>query len=88
MLGVLPRVLLVPCWEMMGCSFCCHCGNILLVCFLTRQERESIVSMGLDMIDWSLETGWDSEFGGIYYFLDADGHSPEQLVRGGGVAGV
>ena len=36
--------------------------------------------MGLTMIRWSLDLGWDKEHGGIYYFLDADGHSPPQLV--------
>eukprot|EP00051_Salpingoeca_urceolata_P001249 m.39564 g.39564 ORF g.39564 m.39564 type:complete len:1241 (+) comp11285_c0_seq1:36-3758(+) len=38
-----------------------------------------LTQMGLKMIDWSLETGWDKKHGGIYYFLDIDGHSPEQL---------
>lgn len=31
------------------------------------------------MIDWALETGWDDKMGGIFYFLDRAGHSPEQL---------
>ncbi len=36
--------------------------------------------MALDMIRWSLDIGWDPEHGGIFYFLDRLGHSPEQLV--------
>ncbi len=32
-----------------------------------------------DMIRWSHDGGWDAEHGGLYYFLDADGHSPTQL---------
>ena len=32
------------------------------------------------MIKWSLEIGWDEQYGGIFYFLDRLGHSPEQLV--------
>jgi N-acylglucosamine 2-epimerase len=27
----------------------------------------------------TLEFGWDGEYGGIYYFLDAEGHPPQQL---------
>ena len=26
-----------------------------------------------------LDAGWDKKFGGIFYFLDADGHDPIQL---------
>jgi N-acylglucosamine 2-epimerase len=33
----------------------------------------------LDVIEGSLETGWDAEHGGLYYFLDADGRPPLQL---------
>lgn len=32
-----------------------------------------------DMVRWSLEKGWDSEHGGIFYFLDSEGFSPTQL---------
>jgi hypothetical protein len=45
------------------------------------QEKEALVPMALSMIEWSYDAGWDDEFGGIYYFLDCNGHSPEQLVR-------
>jgi N-acylglucosamine 2-epimerase len=33
----------------------------------------------LDVIEGSLETGWDAEHGGLYYFLDAEGRPPLQL---------
>jgi N-acylglucosamine 2-epimerase len=33
----------------------------------------------LEMIDWSFELGWDKDHGGIFYFLDSDGHSPVPL---------
>ncbi len=33
----------------------------------------------LDVIEGSLETGWDHEHGGLYYFLDAHGLPPLQL---------
>ncbi len=41
------------------------------------------MDLGLQMIDMSLETGWDRDHSGIFYFLDRRGHSPEQLVRPG-----
>lgn len=43
-----------------------------------RGDRRA-VEAGLNMIDWMFEKGWDSEYGGIYYFLDAGGFSPAQL---------
>ena len=32
-----------------------------------------------DFIMSPLDTGWDKEYGGIFYFLDVDGHDPTQL---------
>lgn len=34
-----------------------------------KQDKE-IEKTGLQIIDWSLEKGWDKKYGGIYYFLD------------------
>jgi N-acylglucosamine 2-epimerase len=36
---------------------------------------EKAVQIVLNILDFS----WDQEFGGIYYFMDADGHPPQQL---------
>ena len=33
----------------------------------------------LNILDWSLNIGWDKEYGGIYYFRDAFGRPCEQL---------
>jgi len=30
-------------------------------------------------LEGALESGWDTDFGGLYYFLDVEGHSPLQL---------
>eukprot|EP00049_Salpingoeca_infusionum_P016280 m.330893 g.330893 ORF g.330893 m.330893 type:complete len:436 (-) comp16050_c2_seq2:121-1428(-) len=43
------------------------------------EGQQDLIELGLKMIDWSLETGWDETHGGIFYFLDAEAHSPEQL---------
>ena len=45
---------------------------------LFRKDNE-IIKKALDILDWSLERGWDKEYGGILYFVDLDGKSPEQL---------
>ena len=51
--------------------------------FLLRYARkigdEGLQRLALQMIDWSFDFGWDHEFGGLYYFLDAKGYSPLQL---------
>ena len=33
----------------------------------------------LNILNWSLRRGWDSENGGIYYFVDVNGRPCEQL---------
>jgi len=40
-----------------------------------KQLRDKAIQIVLDMIDF----GWDMQYGGIYYFLDAMGHPPQQL---------
>jgi len=38
-----------------------------------RKDPE-LLSNALQILDWSLEIGWDNEFGGIRYFADVKGH--------------
>ncbi len=38
-----------------------------------RGNAPRLQTLGLQIIDWSLELGWDKEFGGILYFRDAKG---------------
>lgn len=45
----------------------------------SRQGGESLVARATDTILRILEFGWDEEYGGIFYFLDAQGHPPQQL---------
>jgi N-acylglucosamine 2-epimerase len=50
-----------------------------LMDFARKHNRPELIQTSLDMINWSLDFGWDKEHGGIYYFLDAQGYSPVQL---------
>jgi N-acylglucosamine 2-epimerase len=36
--------------------------------------RPDYIRMGLDMLDWSWERGWDKEYGGIIYYRDVYNH--------------
>jgi N-acylglucosamine 2-epimerase len=45
-----------------------------------RQDRR-LVERALPVIDWSLDLGWDSEHGGILYFVDCD-NGPSDRIEG------
>lgn len=47
--------------------------------YAMKNNDAALQKLGIDMMDWSFETGWDSEFDGILYFLDREGYSPSQL---------
>lgn len=42
-------------------------------------QDQTLSETATNMIRWSFERGWDSEYGGLYYFLDAKGYSPTPL---------
>jgi N-acylglucosamine 2-epimerase len=44
-----------------------------------RRQDMALVNQALDIVLNILKFSWDEEFGGIYYFMDADGHPPQQL---------
>ncbi|HDZ15634.1 hypothetical protein LCGC14_1119280 [marine sediment metagenome] len=44
-----------------------------------RQNDQELIQKATDTIIRILEYGWDKEFGGILYFMDAKGHPPQQL---------
>ncbi len=44
-----------------------------------RRNDAKLVNQTVDLVLNILNFGWDSEYGGIYYFMDADGHPPQQL---------
>ena len=44
-----------------------------------RRGDQALVSRAVDVVISILDLSWDSEYGGIYYFLDAEGRPPLQL---------
>jgi N-acylglucosamine 2-epimerase len=44
-----------------------------------RLRRPELAHEAIDVVRWSFERGWDEEHGGLFYFLDAKGHSPLPL---------
>ena len=40
---------------------------------------DTLLKQALNILDWSLDIGWDNEHGGIYYFRDVYGRPCEQL---------
>ena len=43
------------------------------------QGRGEIIDLVTDAMLWTADRGWDRTFGGFYYYLDFEGHSPEKL---------
>lgn len=44
-----------------------------------RLGRKDLEEIAIQMARWSFYKGWDEKYGGIFYFLDAEGYSPTQL---------
>jgi N-acylglucosamine 2-epimerase len=44
-----------------------------------RRNNRKIIDRALQILDWSLQWGWDPEYGGLLYFVDSEGKPPEQL---------
>jgi N-acylglucosamine 2-epimerase len=44
-----------------------------------RHNDTKTIDRAIDVILNILNFAWDSEYGGLYYFMDADGHPPQQL---------
>ena len=40
---------------------------------------QSLINKALPILDWSLERGWDSKYGGLLSFVDLDGLQPVQV---------
>jgi N-acylglucosamine 2-epimerase len=39
-----------------------------------RKKDSHLIDLGTKIIDWSMNIGWDQEYGGLYYYRDAKGH--------------
>jgi N-acylglucosamine 2-epimerase len=44
-----------------------------------RRQDKATIERAVDTVLNILNFAWDDEYGGIYYFMDADGHPPQQL---------
>jgi N-acylglucosamine 2-epimerase len=44
-----------------------------------REGNSALVEQAVDIVLSTLEHAWDQEHGGVYYFMDAAGHPPQQL---------
>jgi len=44
-----------------------------------RQRNRALADRAVEIALSTLEFGWDAEHGGIFYFLDVEGHPPQQL---------
>lgn len=44
-----------------------------------RQQNPVLISQAVDIVLATLALAWDPEFGGLFYFLDSQGHPPQQL---------
>ena len=44
-----------------------------------RRQDTKTINQAVDIVLNILNFAWDSEYGGLYYFLDAAGHPPQQL---------
>lgn len=42
-------------------------------------ENRELLRTALNILDWSLDIGWDKTYGGMVYYADALGRPPEQL---------
>jgi N-acylglucosamine 2-epimerase len=38
-----------------------------------RNHDQHLIDLGTKIIDWSMDLGWDRDFGGLYYYRDARG---------------
>ena len=49
--------------------------------FLLEEARhrgdQDLVERACQILEWSLDRGWDTQYGGILYFVDCDGKQPE-----------
>ena len=44
-----------------------------------RRRDPDLLTQAVQILDWSLDWGWDQEHGGLLYFVDIEGRPPEPL---------
>ena len=50
-----------------------------MVDLASRKGDQKLIQKAVDITLNTLEYGWDKEYNGIFYFLDVQGHPPQQL---------
>lgn len=63
---------------------CLNPGHAIETSWFLMHESQhrgdkNLLRVALDILDWSLERGWDRDCGGILYFVDIEGKPAEQL---------
>lgn len=63
---------------------CINPGHAIETAWFIFDEAEyrgdkALLEKALPIMNWSIERGWDEEYGGIFSFLDADGKHPAQV---------
>ncbi|MBD1863090.1 MULTISPECIES: AGE family epimerase/isomerase [Trichocoleus] len=46
---------------------------------VNRRQDTATIHQAVDVVLNILNFAWDTEYGGLYYFMDAEGHPPQQL---------
>ncbi|MGF1604008.1 MAG: AGE family epimerase/isomerase [Thermosynechococcaceae cyanobacterium] len=44
-----------------------------------RRQDLDLINQAVDIVLSTLQFAWDEQYGGIYYFMDVEGHPPQQL---------
>ena len=52
-------------------------GVWFLLDYAARTGKSELIPQAAQIFDWAIEAGWDKEYGGLLYFVDALGHPPE-----------
>ncbi|NLF30769.1 MAG: N-acylglucosamine 2-epimerase [Planctomycetes bacterium] len=50
-----------------------------LIHLARRTGRDDLIATAIDVMDFSFDRGWDPQYGGLFYFLDAEGRPPTHL---------
>jgi N-acylglucosamine 2-epimerase len=63
---------------------CVNPGHSIEVAWFLMHEgiyrnNSSLTDSALEILDWSLDLGWDKKYGGILYFVDVEGKPSVQL---------
>ena len=63
---------------------CVNPGHAIETAWFILEEGEyrkdkALIEKTLPILDWSMELGWDREFGGLFSFVDIEGKQPAQV---------